>query len=121
MLWLDDMTRARAIKALLASAGLGYLWSAEGPTNLARQPGTSEKLTLEERIMLSAAWALWDGSGTLRITDLVCVDERWLDATVSLVMAFGTGQGAIEAWIAEHETPTLGRRANLPSDGTHAA
>jgi hypothetical protein len=105
MLWLDDMTRARAIRCLLATAGIGDLWSIYGPTPRARaeklRGGTG--LSQEQRILLSAAWALWDGSGTLRMLALMPLAPGRLEAVISLLGALSRGPAAVDAWISAHE------------------
>src|SRR5688572_14520502 len=68
----DDSQAARAVRALLGLVGLAYLWTEEGPTDVARagrrkqRNRTGEerrhrldKLTKEQRVLMLAAWSIW--------------------------------------------------------------
>jgi len=117
MLSVDDGQRCRAIEALLGVAGMGHLWSSLGPTRAARRLREADELPVDERVMLSAAWALWDGSGAIHVSTIDLLDERSAAALSELVIALGRGPVAVDAWLARYAEPaeaTAGR-AKAPS------
>jgi hypothetical protein len=59
---------------------------------------------LGERIVLLAAFALWNGRGGLRLADVIeFLDPRASEAICSLVVAVKRGAAAVDDWLAEHE------------------
>jgi hypothetical protein len=102
MLSVDDVLRCRAIEALLGVAGMGDLWTSLGPTRRARACRTDADLPEDERVMLSAAWALWDGTGAIRVASIDRLDATWAAALTELVLAFGRGATEVEAWLERY-------------------
>lgn len=102
----DDQQLARACRALLARVGLAELWTSSGPTpralDLLEHDGGP--LSSGERIVLLAAFAFWNGSGGLRLAELIeSLDASHCDALCALVVAAKYGADAIDEWLAEHE------------------
>ena len=101
----DDQQLARACRALLATARLERLWGDEGPT-----PHPSELLATNggalssgERVMLLAAWALWNGSGGVTLAEMLeRLDVDTAEALCFLILASKYGGDAVDDWIAEH-------------------
>ena len=97
---------SRICNVLLASVGKGALWRSDQPTTKALSLRTSSggMFEPEERVMLLLAWAIWDGGGGLKVSDLIQKLERPRLALVgSLLSAMAQGSAAMAAWLAEHE------------------
>jgi hypothetical protein len=100
----DDRQLARACRALLASVRLARLWTTDGPTPeaLALLEANGGPLSSGERIMVLAAFALWNGSGELRLAEVVAtLDRERMAALCSLLIA--SREDAVDAWLARHE------------------
>jgi Ohr subfamily peroxiredoxin len=95
----DDQQLARACRALLATVRLEGLWTEDGPT-----PEASELLEADggplssgERIVLLAAWTFWNGSGGLRLAEVLeQLDADPMEALCFLVMASKYGD---DRWV----------------------
>lgn len=86
----DDQELARACRALLASVRLERLWMEDGPTpeayRLLEADGGS--LSSGQRIVLLAAWTFWNGSGGLKLAEVLeQFDADPMEALCFLVMA----------------------------------
>lgn len=102
----DDRQRALACRALLASVRLGRLWTEDGPSDeaLGLLDSNGGPLSSGERIMLLSAFAFWNGSGGLTLTEILdSLDAKRAEALASLVVSANRGAGAVDAWLAEHE------------------
>jgi hypothetical protein len=101
----DDAQAARALRALLATLGLDYLWSEKGPNQSAltlRREGCGS-LSPAQDVLFHAAWSLWDRAAPakVRFDELVRIlDRPACEALFSLVIAYLDGPPAVEAWIA---------------------
>jgi hypothetical protein len=78
------------------------MWMASGPTPQAlafvRAGGGS--LAGDERILLLAAFALWNGQGGIPLVEVVeQLDRRPAERLCSLVVAIKRGAKAIDEWI----------------------
>lgn len=104
----DDEQLARGCRALLAQGRLQYLWARRGPTDEAKalleQDGGP--LSSGERILLLAAWAFWNGSGELRLADVIeRLDARPSAALCSLILAMKQGAAAVDEWLETYGIP----------------
>lgn len=104
----DDQQAALAIRALLGLVGLERLWTIYGPTSSATtllDPRTGE-LTAKEHLILQCAWAIWDGSGTVRLADVIQeLDDDATGALLLLVLALKTGPSAVDEWLIDYPAP----------------
>jgi hypothetical protein len=97
----DDRQGAAACRVLLDRIpGTRGLWTDSGPT-----PGAVElmkndggPLSSGERVMLLAAFALWNGDGQLSVDDLLRLDGENLQAVGSLLVAMGTPMQPLDAY-----------------------
>ena len=103
----DDEQKCTAIKALLRPVHLGHLWTDSGPTDhgieLFRDRGGP--LSHGQKLMLLAAYDIWNGRGEVTLGDLLSVlDGTNLEALGSLMVALSSmdGQTAVDHWIAKH-------------------
>jgi hypothetical protein len=82
------------------------MWTGTGPSAEAKQLLASDGGALSggERIVLLAAWAVWNGDGAIPLGEVISrLDGRALRAMGALLMAIASGEGAIERWLVEHE------------------
>lgn len=118
MNYRDERQRSAAIVTLLTVAGAESLWTLRGPTIEARrrrdEPGG---LATDERIMIAAAWGLWDGTGRVRFADFHRLCVPCFEAISSLLEADG-GPDAVERWIGQHTRPEC-RCAQKHAGGAH--
>lgn len=97
---------ARVCRALCADVGLGGLWTDDGPTDRAMElrDAGGGPLSTGERIMVLAAWDVWNSDGNVRLSDVVHrLDDHRLATIASLLLAVMGGSNAIDAWLAERE------------------
>ncbi len=105
MNYRDESQRCAAILTLLTVAGAEDHWTLRGPTPEARRRhAESGGLATDERIILAAAWGLWDGSGRLRFADFHRLCRTCFEAISSLLEADGSPD-AIDRWIGAHTHP----------------
>lgn len=98
-----DERRAKAICTLLGIADLGHVWSADGPSELANElRRNGEGITIAQRMMLCAAWALWDGSEAILLARLAHENARYADVLTHLIIATTQGASAMEKWIHQY-------------------
>ena len=106
----NDEQSARACRALLATARLGRFWTAGGPSARAVELFNADggPLSSGERIVLLAAFAFWNGGGSLRLAELIDVlDLGPSEAICSLLLAVKQGASAVEDWLTDHEVPEI--------------
>jgi hypothetical protein len=102
----DDAQAARALRALLATAGLDDLWSDKGPNQsaVALKREGRRSLSPAQDVLFHAAWSLWDRAApaAVRFDEIVRHLHRpACDALFSLVMAYIDGAAAVDAWIVD--------------------
>ena len=97
---------------MLARIGLGDLWTPTGPTPKAVVLFEADggPLSSGERIMLLAAFAFWNGEGSLLLVDVIGLvdgierlDVKHVDALSSLLIAHKYGAEAVDTWLATYE------------------
>lgn len=98
----DGSQRARACQALLGLVGTSERWTPAGPAPEARVAPTGDADPDAQRI-LEACWALWEGSSTLTMNELLRIGPSRLEAVGELLSAMGLGPAAIDAWFARWE------------------
>jgi hypothetical protein len=102
-MWTSEEARCRAIRQLLAPHhGLAGLWTAEGPTDFAvallEQGGGY--LSSGERILLRAAFDLWNGNGHVTVDELLAtLDAPTLRAVCAAMLARDAGLHLVEVGV----------------------
>ena len=97
---------ARVCNVLLGSVGRGALWSTGEPSTkaLSLHNSSGKVLSGEERTMLLLAWALWDGGGGLRVSDLLkSLKPERLALVGALLDAMSRGEAGLAEWLGQHE------------------
>jgi hypothetical protein len=52
-----------------------------------------------------AAWAIWDGSGKLTLSEILLnLDSDYLEPLASLLLAISQGPNAVGLWISNEQT-----------------
>ncbi len=104
----DDNQASRAIATLLFSLpALRTFWTATGPTPAALEllEHDGGPLSSGERVLLLAAFALWNGDRKLALADVVeHLDGEPVETMCSLIVAMKRGAAAVDEWITEHAT-----------------
>jgi hypothetical protein len=106
-------------------AGIEGAWTHDGPSESARDLRTNygHALTPAQRVLLSAAWGLWDGSESIRIACLWRESPAWCEALTALVIAQGQGTASLDRWIDKHQhlavRATGGEIGTVTRSGTH--
>jgi hypothetical protein len=107
----SDAQLARVCRALCADVGLAHLWTDDGPSDEAiglRDAGGGP-LSSGERIMVLAAWDVWNSHGSTNLGDVVHrLDGRRLATIGTLLVAVAGGMHAIDAWLAKRNLETSG-------------
>jgi hypothetical protein len=106
----NDEQSARACRALLATVGLERFWTAGGPSARAVEllEADGGPLSSGERVVLLAAFAFWNGGGSLRLAEVIHVlDLGPSEAICSLLLAVKQGASAVEDWLTDHEVPEI--------------
>ena len=98
----DGGQRARACQVLLGLVGSSERWTPAGPAPEARVAPTRDADPDAQRI-LEACWALWEGSSTLTLNELLLLAPRRLEAVGELLSAVALGPAAVDAWFARWE------------------
>jgi hypothetical protein len=99
----DDPQLALACRTLLAFVRLERLWTEHGPTVEATEllQADGGPLSSGERVMLLSAWAFWNGSGGVTLTDVLeGLDGAPAEALCFLVMASKYGVDAVDDWLS---------------------
>ena len=90
-MWLSEKARNDAIREMLAGTpGVARLWGAEGPTHKACELLRADGgyLSSGERLLLKAAFDLWNGQGHCRVDELLdTLDEKRLRAVAEALVA----------------------------------
>jgi len=100
MIFRNDLQLAQVCKALLGRVRKSGLWENSGPTEeacelLAQNGGY---LSSGERVMLLAAFALWNGAGKLPLGDVVATLDGEHLAALGRLFCCATYED-IEAWL----------------------
>jgi len=101
----DKQQRALACRVLLATVGLERLWTRSGPTDEAFTllAVGLPPLAANERVMLLATWAIWNGSGSITLAEIIDhLGSEALDVLCFLLMASKYGPEAVDDWLADH-------------------
>lgn len=115
----SDDQLARVCGALCALVGLGSLWTIEGPSPraIALLESDGGPLSSGERIMVLAAWNIWNDSGKVSLGDAIHrLDDRSLAVLGALLVAVAGGANGIDRWLALTES-RLGICNVAPSEG----
>lgn len=102
----NEAQQVKACRALLAGVHLERLWDDQGPTDeaVAILEKRGGPLSHGEALMVSAAWAIWNGSGWASLAETISgpLDDQNLRRLGTLLIALGDSRGsaAIDAWIA---------------------
>jgi hypothetical protein len=92
----DDQQLARACRALLATVRLDRLWTEDGPTPEASRllEADGAPLSSGQRAVLLAAWTFWNGSGGLKLAEILeQFDADPMEALCFLVTAARKSKG----------------------------
>ncbi len=98
----------RACRALLAMVSLEKLWTNLRPTPAALEllAGDGGNLSSAERIVLLAAFAFWNGEGSLRLAEMIPFEPSV--AICALVVAVLQGPDAVDEWLGRsYEAPEI--------------
>jgi hypothetical protein len=95
--------------ALLGLVGAAGRWTSTGPTRDARV-APSRSVDPDGHAMLSVCWAIWEGSSTLSLNELLQLSPPRLEAVGELLASIARGPAAIDDW--------LGRFASAPGAST---
>ena len=97
---------ARVCQALCADVGLARLWTEDGPSDEAvelRDAGGGP-LSSGERIMVLAAWDVWNSHGATNLGDVMHrLDGHRLATLGSLLLAVAGGMYAVDEWLRKRE------------------
>ena len=101
----NERQRSAVAYVLLDSLQLGKLWTVEGPTEAActllKKRGGS--LSSGERLILLAAFDLWNGDGHADFSELLYrLDDTRLHLLGSFLVAFASGSSGVDRWLAKH-------------------
>jgi hypothetical protein len=95
----DAAQRIRVFARLLEADMLPEgTFTAEGPCARAN---LSAALDPHQQRLQRVALAIWSGSGSLPLGDVIALEEPFREAFGSLLMAIGLGQTAIDRWLEE--------------------
>lgn len=115
----DRSQRANTCKALLGLVDARDRWTPTGPAPEARAALDRAAGTDAQRL-LAACWAIWEGSSTLALNELLLLAPRRLEAVGELLAAMAHGATAIDAWLARWEPLETPPRAQLHEHPTSA-
>jgi hypothetical protein len=100
----DEFQASRALRALLQTTpGTSGMWMTSGPTPqaLAFVRAGGGPLAGGERILLLAAFELWNGRGGISLSEVVeQLELKPAERLCSLVLAIKRGAKAIDDWIS---------------------
>lgn len=105
----DSAQRAAVCRALCAPlAASPPLWDDQGPTG--RAEGLLEQdggpLSAGERVLLLAAWAVWNADRSLALADLHRLSDAHLERLGSLLVAASRNADAVDLWLRRYTTGT---------------
>lgn len=98
----NDRQMCEALQALLESVSLDHLWTLDGPTRAALKyrDANGGPLSSGERILLLAAFDLWNGTGNLKFGEVPGpLDPRRARKLLSLLSAITCGSDAVDQWL----------------------
>lgn len=107
MSFATDAQMNEALHVLLARVRLQRLWTSQGPTDEACDllQARGGPLSSGERVMLLAAFDIYNGFGALPFERLVnTLGAEHLRAVCGLVVARAEGGPAVEAWIESQQS-----------------
>jgi len=118
MFEVSDRKKSRAIATLCAMARLEGVWTHDGPTDRGRQLREDARdLAPIHRKVLNAAWALHDGSTSLRVAELWELDRTYGEALSDLILALSEGDRSLERWIGRYAQSARSHTHRLELDG----
>jgi hypothetical protein len=94
--------KCEAIKILLTTVRLERLWTLGGPKREAfkYRDCDGRPLSSGERVMVLAAFDLWNGSGGLKFHEVpLTLDAAKAHKLLTLLLAISTGGDAVDQWI----------------------
>jgi len=100
----NDRQASEAIQALLSTVRLEHLWNPDGPTSAALKYRDSNggPLSSGERVILLAAFDLWNSTGGLKFSEVPGpLDPGKARKLLSLLSAITNGTDAVDQWIAK--------------------
>lgn len=97
----SGLQRAGVCRALLAMVDAGDSWTMTGPAPSSRL-APSRPADPDTRTMLAACWAVWEGSSTLSLHELLRLSSPRLEAVGELLAAIARGPAAIDAWLERY-------------------
>lgn len=97
----SDAQKCQAIRLLLRSLGLEYLWTERGPTAKAVEWLDGSPLSSGENVLLRTAFEFWNQQGNVMLgRDLLNVlDSRRFEKVLTLALAVHSGAEAVDQWI----------------------
>lgn len=98
----NNKQQCQALRMLLQSVRLDYLWTDDGPVSEAfrLRDANGGPLSSGERLMLLAVFDLWNGSGNLRFSEVPGpLDARRAQRLLSLILAINIGSEAVDQWL----------------------
>lgn len=113
----DGPQRANACRRLLDLVDASDRWTPHGPTPEARVAPLAECGPDAQRL-LAACWAIWEGSSTLALNELLLLEPRRLEAVGELITAMARGAAAIDAWLARWEPAAAAAPRGASGSGT---
>lgn len=100
----NDHQKCEALSLLLEPVRLDRLWNQNGPTPEAaqrREVGGSPG----ERVMVRAAWDLWNGTGGVRLAEMLnTLDSVNFQLLATLLLAVDLGSDWVDLWILGRES-----------------
>ena len=98
----NDRQACEALQMLLGTVRLEHLWTKDGPTRAALRyrDANGGPLSSGERIILLAAFDLWNQSGGLKLAEVPgSLDTGRARTLLSLLSAITNGSDAVEQWL----------------------
>ena len=116
----SDAQKCQAIRLLLRSLGLEYLWTERGPTAKAVEWLDGSPLSSGENVLLRTAFEFWNQQGNVMLgRDLLNVlDSRRFEKVLTLALAVHWGDKAVNDWIEGELNQTFDGRAT-PSESAN--
>ena len=99
---LSGSQRACVCIALLALVGAAGRWTRTGPTRDARV-APSRSVDPDGHAMLAVCWAIWEGSSTVSLNELLQLSPPRLEAVGERLAAIARGPAAIDGWLGRFE------------------
>ncbi len=93
--------RACVCIGLLALVDAASRWTPTGPAPDARV-APPRSLDPDGRAMLAVCWAIWEGSSTLSLNELLQLSPPRLEAVGELLAAIARSPAAIDGWLGRY-------------------